>query len=372
MIPATQIGIVGGGVAGCAAAIALARVGCPVVVFERTEYQQTRIGETLPPRARVLLEELGVWEHFGRDGHSPASGSLAAWGSEELYENQFLFNPYGGGWHLDRPRFESRFAQRAEEAGARILRHVRVRSLRSLAERGWSVGVERAGKQESLECAVLLDASGRASFVGRRLGAERVDYDKLVGVYAFFRAATDLNDTRTMVEAAPDGWWYSAYLPNAALVVAFMSDADLLPRGARALHAFWRQQLDATTYTRGRVDGARLEGDVHTTRADSYRMSALIGENWLAVGDAAMAFDPLSSHGLYNAMKSAIEAARALQRHFAGDGAGLSDYAGWAQRRFTRFVDMRAAYYGREARWPDSPFWQRRVGAAARTGVKRT
>ena len=100
------------------------------------------------------------------------------------------------------------------------------------------------------------------------------------------------------------------------------------------------------------MDGARLEGDVHTTRADSYRMSALIGENWLAVGDAAMAFDPLSSHGLYNAMKSAIEAARALQRHFAGDGAGLSDYAGWAQRRFTRFVDMRAAYYGRETRWP--------------------
>ena len=166
-----------------------------------------------------------------------------------------------------------------------------------------------------------------------------------------------------MVEAAPDGWWYSAYLPNAALVVAFMSDADLLPRGARAVHACWRQQLDATTYTRGRVGGARLEGDVHTTRADSYRMSALIGENWLAVGDAAMAFDPLSSHGLYNAMKSAIEAARALQRHFAGDGAGLSDYAGWAQRRFTRFVEMRAAYYGRETRWPDSSFWQRRVSA---------
>ena len=308
MIPATQIGIVGGGVAGCAAAIALARVGCPVVVFERTEYQQTRIGETLPPRARVLLEELGVWESFGRDGHSPASGSLAAWGSEELYENQFLFNPYGGGWHLDRPRFESRFAQRAEEAGARILRHVRVRSLAPwLSAAGLSASSAPANRNHSN---ARSPGCQRARLV-RRASTRRGTYRLRQagrGV-AFFRAASDLNDTRTMVEAAPDGWWYSAYLPNAALVVAFMSDADLLPRGARALHAFWRQQLEATTYTRRRVDGAS-EGDVHTTRADSYRMSALIGENWLAVGDAAMAFDPLSSHGLYNAMKSAIEAAR--------------------------------------------------------------
>src|SRR4051812_38175072 len=117
-----DVGIVGGGVAGCAAAIALARAGCSVVVFERTDYATARIGETLPPRARVLLEQLGVWTAFAADGHLPASGLLAAWGSGDLHETQFLFNPYGSGWHLDRRRFESRFAQWAEEAGVRVLR----------------------------------------------------------------------------------------------------------------------------------------------------------------------------------------------------------------------------------------------------------
>src|SRR6187401_1604518 len=96
--------VVGGGVAGCAAAIAIARTGRSVVVFERTGYEQTRIGETLLPRARGPLAQLGVWQQFERDGHLPASGSLAAWGSEELQENQFLFSPYGNGWHLDRRR----------------------------------------------------------------------------------------------------------------------------------------------------------------------------------------------------------------------------------------------------------------------------
>ena len=357
---AVDVGIVGGGVAGCAAAIALARQGRSVVVFERAAYEHTRIGETLPPRARLLLEELDVWQQFANDGHLPASGTLAAWGSEDLHETQFLFNPYGSGWHLDRRKFESRFAQWAEEAGARVLRNVRARQIDSLADRGWRVDVERTERQ-SLDCAVLIDASGRASFVARRLGAERLNYDRLVGLYQFFRAPTDLNDTRTMVEARRTGWWYSSYLPNAGLLAAFMTDAHLLPPGPRALRAYWRHELDRTTYTRRRVDAACPLGMIHTTRANSYQMSAMSGENWLAVGDAAMAFDPLSSQGLYNALRSAVEASRAVQQHFAGDRTGLRDYAVREQQRFPRFLNMRSAYYGREMRWRDSAFWHTRI-----------
>jgi 2-polyprenyl-6-methoxyphenol hydroxylase-like FAD-dependent oxidoreductase len=357
---AVDVGIVGGGVAGCAAAIALARQGRSVVLFELAGYEHTRIGETLPPRARLLLEELGIWQQFADDGHLPASGTLAAWGSDDLRETQFLFNPYGSGWHLDRRKFEIRFAQWAAEAGARVLRHVRAREIRSLADRGWRVEVE-SHERQSLDCAVLVDASGRASFVARRLGADRLNYDTLVGVYQFFRSPTDLNDTRTMVESTRNGWWYSSYLPNASLLAAFMSDAHLLPRGARALRAHWRQELDATIYTRRRVDAARPVGMIHTTRANSYQMSAISGENWLAVGDAAMAFDPLSSQGLYNALRSAIEASRAVQQYFGGDRAALIDYAVREQQRVPRFLDRRSAYYGRETRWRDSVFWRTRI-----------
>src|SRR5438093_3141498 len=56
--------IVGGGPAGSAAALALARAGRSVAVLERSRYEQARIGETLPPRARVPLAQLGVWERF--------------------------------------------------------------------------------------------------------------------------------------------------------------------------------------------------------------------------------------------------------------------------------------------------------------------
>jgi flavin-dependent dehydrogenase len=254
------------------------------------------------------------------------------------------------------------FAQWAEEAGAQVLRKVRVRHICSSTDAGWRLEVDRPTGKESIDCALLIDASGRASFVGRHVGAERSEYDALIGVYAFFRAPTDQNDTRTMVEAARDGWWYSSYLPEAGLIAAFMIDAHSLPRGSRAWHAYWRHQLDATTYTRSRVDEAELVGKIHTIRANSYQMSRVAGENWLAIGDAAMAFDPQSSQGLYRALNSAIEASSVVQQYFAGDRTGFGHYESRQQQRFTRFLDMRSAYYGREMRWRDSAFWQQRAG----------
>ncbi len=49
--------ILGGGPAGAAVAITLARAGHSVVVIEKSHYDQVRIGETLPPRARLLTHE---------------------------------------------------------------------------------------------------------------------------------------------------------------------------------------------------------------------------------------------------------------------------------------------------------------------------
>src|SRR5207244_9602005 len=41
-------------------------------------------------------------------------------------------------------------------------------------------------------------------------------------------------------------------------------------------------------------------------------VSQAAGEGWIAVGDAASAFDPIASQGLFNALSSALVAAGAL------------------------------------------------------------
>ena len=117
-----NVAVLGGGPAGTATALALARAGRSVMVLERSRYESVRVGETLPPDIREPLSELGVWDRFERDGHAPSPGIASAWGHADLYDNDFVFNPYGHGWHIDRRRFDATLADAADEAGVDVQR----------------------------------------------------------------------------------------------------------------------------------------------------------------------------------------------------------------------------------------------------------
>ena len=108
------------------------------------------------------------------------------------------------------------------------------------------------------------------------------------------------------------------------------------------------------------ISGQRAAG---YCAAHSGWAEAASGPGWLAVGDAALACDPLSSQGLLNALYSGLMAASALRRALAGDTDALKDY----QRIIAQVVDAYrahlAAWYSLESRWPDLPFWARRRDA---------
>jgi len=89
-------------------------------------------------------------------------------------------------------------------------------------------------------------------------------------------------------------------------------------------------------------------------------MDHVTGNSWLLAGDAAIAFDPLSSLGIYRALKSGLLAARAIQDCLLGDQAALKEYARGIQSSFDKYLSMRTIICGREQRWASSAFWQRR------------
>jgi flavin-dependent dehydrogenase len=302
-----------------------------------------------------------VWDAFLRAGFVPAYGTAAAWGSDHLYENEFIYSRAGRGWHLDRRAFDALLAAAAAERG--VVFYTPVRALTPWRQNGagWNATVQiGAGAPQDMAARFVVDATGRRAVFARAQGAQRAVLDRLAGVFMFFKAGAALKDSATLVEAWEDGWWYSARLPDSRLVVACMSDADRVQQRRLGQTTRWLACVAQTHYTRERLRQAVLCSRPTVHAAYSHHLDRVAGAGWLAVGDAAATFDPLSSQGIYKALRGGIYASYALFNSFQKRPTGLAQYAAILGEELAAYRATWAAYYQQERRWPDSPFWQRR------------
>ena len=83
MSRSTDVLILGGGFAGLACAIRLAQAGVSVRILTLDRAVCIRLGETLAPNARQLLQSLGVWVEFTGDGHRECHANRSVWGRAE-------------------------------------------------------------------------------------------------------------------------------------------------------------------------------------------------------------------------------------------------------------------------------------------------
>jgi flavin-dependent dehydrogenase len=348
------VAIAGGGPAASAAAIALRRHGLSCAIVERGDGGGDKVGESLAPSVKPLLAALGL--DLERDGHLPCHGHRSVWGSDTPVEMPFDLSPYGHGWHLDRRKFEERLA---ELAGVPRFTNTRVIDVER-EQGGWRVTCHSERSEESpsagdpsprlgmtLLADFLIDATGRRAAIARRLGARIVRDDTLVAHVFFLERAQGagggaqwepntktticaltpapralIDETYTYIEAAEHGWWYRAPVPDGRVVAMFVSD--------------------------------RRTHNAKTLDASSFRLDRVTGPRWLAVGDAATALDPLSSHGLGNALFTGMRAAEAI---VSGDFAA---YENAVDVMWNAYVSRRRELYASERRWPSSPFWSRR------------
>lgn len=167
--PEVDVAVIGGGPAGASTATTLARAGVHVALLERAAKFVPKVGEALPPRVAVVLKNLGVWERFLADDHLRCYGNRSAWGTSRLQEYDFIFDPHGCGWHVDRARFDAMLVAAARDAGALWLSDTKVTGwLRS--GKGWSLDVRRQGQhRESVHGSSLTPAGARQSLLVRRL-----------------------------------------------------------------------------------------------------------------------------------------------------------------------------------------------------------
>jgi flavin-dependent dehydrogenase len=357
--------IVGGGPAGGAAALTLARAGRHVLLIEQSPERPTRAGEALAPAARPLLRDLGLLDRLAEEDHLPCYGNQSVWGSDEPHTADFLFNPYGHGWHLDRRRFDAMLRVLAREAGAE-LRVGRLIDADRSTNGQWLIRThQRHGGMPGLSCDWLVDASGRRSAIACRHGAVRRRDDTLVALLARFRPPVGScrdRDSRTFIEAMPDGWWYSALLPSGERMVAFLTDAELVENSYRTSEGF-RDRLYDARHLHALLAGHSYQIVGHPKGADagSSRLDRFAGNGWVAVGDAAIAFDPLSSQGLLCALDTGTSAGHAIDLALEGDIGLVVDFCHRVNAIYAAYRRELALCYAAERRWSDRLFWNRRL-----------
>jgi hypothetical protein len=169
---------------------------------------------------------------------------------------------------------------------------------------------------------------------------------------------------QSAVQSFESGWAWCAALENGPryLQVALdVHDASLPPKDALA--DFVAHTLAGLDVARPFLEHARPVGSVVARASTSTLSGALSGSDWLRVGDAAMAVDPLSGNGAFQALSSALQAPAVINTLLR-----RPENAQWAhtfhrsriEHLFHRFARIGRDFYRMEVRWQDAPFWRAR------------
>lgn len=361
MLKPKHIAVAGAGPAGIAATIALLQAGFSVTLIEKTNLETFRAGEHLGAEAIPVLRQLGVSQHLWANHHLKCTEVRSVWGSTEVYENASVFNPYGDGWILSRPGFDRQLTTHAKAQGATVLTNTTLAHAKRQAH-NWLLQLKQPQQDMALEVDFVVDATGRNATIAKLLGSKTIDYDKLVGIVGFVPGEAGSDYTRLLIETCADGWWYSAQLHNGQLVATYMTDADLLARSPHTPAELWLARLEASVHTKTRFDKSIKDLKVHVKSARSRQLEQVAGKNWLATGDAAMSYDPLSSQGIYKGLRWGIRAAEAITQYFESNqnASPLLNYENEVKATFQEYQEVKAHYYRQEQRWTNHPFWQRR------------
>ncbi len=291
----------GAGPAGLAAAISLARRGYRVVLAERDGFDQRRIGEHVPPEAKPILCQLG----YGLDcaEHLASPGVLALWSAGGPVERDYIFSPFGAGCNLTRPAFDIGLADVARQVGVHLIVSAKV-ALRS-GPGDWQFDVESPEKVYRVRSKIAVDASGRRAWLARKLGVDRILSSHQVAGIAYVQRHREDSDTRLVVERDQADWWYSLPLRDQTRAVALVSSARLWAGSRQTRARLLAKRLRATRVMRALVDPA-APLRVTNCSAGIQAMARACGETWLAIGDAAVCFDPLAGRGIVKALEDGL------------------------------------------------------------------
>ncbi len=372
--------IIGGAFAGASCATLLKRrlPDCRVLVVESAECFDRKVGEaTVEVSGYFLHRVLGLYDHLSRH-HLPKHG-LRFWFSDgpgrrlaEMTEIGSRQLPRLPSFQLDRSKLDEHLLRVAAEEGCEVLRPAKVRAV----EHDWPVSrvrIEDAAGERAVSARWVIDASGRHTFLARRLKLrQRVEEHPTAAAWGRWRGVADL-DGRSVAGESGDGLpplpasrrlatnhfcgrgWWCWVIPlsggETSVGVVWHKELFQLPGDGSP-----RQRYEH--FVRGRsglgelLAGAEIDGDDFMAYSHlPYKSSRYMDRGWALVGDAAAFMDPYYSPGLDHAAISIHATTRLIEQDLGGrlDAAALDAAVAEHNEAFRRSYDrwLAALYLGK-------------------------
>lgn len=321
---AFDVVVVGGGLAGCAAAIHLARSGAQVLVLEKQDYPAHKLcGEFLSTEVQGLLERLGVWRAIEAAHPHRIHRTRITAPNGRTFEAALPGTALG----LSRYRLDALLAAAAREAGATVLPRTEVQAVEGSLGTGFVVtagtAVFRAravvgsyGKQGKLDRtlarALTRPAKARVAF---KMHFDGVHLPHLIELHAFAGGYCGLSHIE---DGGVNACWIAdaevlktaGGKPEQMIATSFQANPHLAARFA-AMQPRWERYL-SVSQIRFRPKGA-FAGDV------------------CLMGDTAGMIAPLCGDGMAMALRTAEWGTPWLRQFLRGEVGASAFKQGYAR-----------------------------------------
>jgi flavin-dependent dehydrogenase len=317
-----DVAILGGGLAGTAASIHLARAGLKVLCIEPAPAASVLVGESLDWSAPPLLAELGFPMQRLVDERIATYKKHVIVTLEDGATRDYMPGPWLAQkpWHvgiktlhIDRVALHERIRGAASDFNIPVVED-RVTAIECKGARIASV---TTASRQTIQARFYLDASGvSASLMPRRIESTTLNYGPpKVAFWNYFTVTNPIEGTTLHTASGCRGymeWIWEIPINPSTMGVGYVAPADTIK--ARRQQGESVEQIYAAALARIPHLAAMLPS-AHRSAPHSVSWRCRVheriaGENWMAIGESASMVDPMTSNGVTAALRHAQEASR--------------------------------------------------------------